>query len=85
MKEHRQRALFENHLRFLQAHRGNVKSTEQAVEIRSDKSEYTYAIPEQGAELDCLLRDFRTLHIAPWGRNHVQKISALPGLPWVAV
>lgn len=77
MKEHRQRALFGNHLRFLQAHRGNVKSTEQAVEIRSDKLEYTYALPERGAELDRLLRDFRTLHIAPWGRNHLRKIPAL--------
>lgn len=77
MKERRQRALFENHLRFLQVHRGSVKSTEQAVEVRSDKPEYTYAIPEKGAELDRLLRDFRTLHFAPWGRNHLQKISTL--------
>lgn len=75
MKDHH-RVLFGNHLHFLQAHRGTVETTRQAVEVRSDKADYTYAVPETEADLSRLLQEFRALHVAPWGKNHLGRMAA---------
>lgn len=73
----RQQELFANHLDFLAAHRGRVRSTEDAVEVRSDRPEYTYAVPQEKTDLRALAAEFSALHFAPWAQRHRDAAASL--------
>lgn len=59
-------SLFENHLHFLAAHRGTVVRIDDAVQVESEKKEFTYFIPGSKEPPGKFLERFSSLHLLPW-------------------
>jgi GNAT superfamily N-acetyltransferase len=60
--------LFDNHLAFLAAHRGDVSRSAGFVRIDSSSPEFTAAIAEDATSLDALPARYPSVRLLPWSR-----------------
>jgi ribosomal protein S18 acetylase RimI-like enzyme len=60
-----QTTLLDNHLAFLETHRGTVRRAGALLFVESDRPEFTYAILGEGPRLRDLPTDVRTLQLLP--------------------
>lgn len=64
--EQRWRALFDNHMAFLETHRAEVRRPADGIHVQSERKEFTYLIPNTVGVKPEVLAAYHTLQIVPW-------------------